>query len=781
MKLNDMKIGPRLGLGFGTVVLLVIALGGAGFWGISTITGGMKRVLEQEVKTTELATDIAVKVNELRRYEKDSFINIDSPEKVADYQKKWQEKQLKAANLLGALEKELTRADELQAVKTMREQMQGYEAGYAKVVGQVQQHRITTTQQANRAIEEYKDAIHRLEAESKSLAEKKKEATQREEQRLQQSTQRAEIVLAALLAAIILMSVAVSFVITRSITRPLAVGVALARRLAVGDLKVEIGETSRDETGELLAAMQEMARRIGALAADATLLAQAAAAGKLDVRADASKHEGEYYQIVAGVNATLDAVITPLNVAATYVERIAHGDVPAKITDNYQGDFNVLKNNINTCIDAVNLLIADANLLCADALEGKLATRADSQRHQGDFRKIIDGVNATLDAVTGPLSVAAECVRKVARGEIPPPITASYRGDFNEIKNDLNQLIDASGKITVAARTVASGDLGIELVPRSENDALMLALSAMVRKLRDVVTDVTEAANNVANGSQQLSSSSQQMSQGASEQAAAAEEASSSMEQMSSNIRQNADNALQTEKIAATSAVEAQDGGNAVGKTVAAMKEIAGTIGIIEEIARQTNLLALNAAIEAARAGEHGKGFAVVASEVRKLAERSQKAAGQISQLSASSVEVAEKAGIMLDGMVPKINKTADLVQEISAACREQDSGADQINRAIQQLDQVIQQNAAVAEEMASTAEELSSQAEQLQDAISFFSVGDQARSGKARGSSPQRSLPRKSAQKEPRGSNAKQLLASNGAGVDLALQEEALGEFERF
>ena len=195
------------------------------------------------------------------------------------------------------------------------------------------------------------------------------------------------------------------------------------------------------------------------------------------------------------------------------------------------------------------------------------------------------------------------------------------------------------------------------------------------------------------------------------------------MEQMTSNIRQNADNAMQTEKIAVKSADGARQGGKAVEETVHAMKEIANKISIIEEIARQTNLLALNAAIEAARAGEHGKGFAVVASEVRKLAERSQKAAAEISQLSASSVEVAERAGALLGQMVPDIQKTAELVQEINAASREQDLGAGQINKAIQQLDQVIQQNASASEEMSSTAEELSSQAEQLQSTIAFFRV----------------------------------------------------------
>ena len=275
------------------------------------------------------------------------------------------------------------------------------------------------------------------------------------------------------------------------------------------------------------------------------------------------------------------------------------------------------------------------------------------------------------------------------------------------------------------AQTIANGDLTKQL-DVDQNDEIGLlakALNAMLESLRGITRDVQAASDNVAAGSRELSSASQNMSQGSTEQAASIEETSASMEEMMSAIQQNADNAQETEKISSMVSKDAQESGRAVSEAMDAMKKIASKISIIEEIARQTNLLALNAAIEAARAGEHGKGFAVVAAEVRKLAERSQNAAREITELSTSSVDVAEKAGKMLAKLVPDIQKTAELVQEISASSLEQRTGAEQINKAIQQLDLVIQQNASASEEMASTSEELSSQAQMLQDTIAFFKV----------------------------------------------------------
>ncbi|WP_243544772.1 methyl-accepting chemotaxis protein [Pseudodesulfovibrio tunisiensis] len=329
------------------------------------------------------------------------------------------------------------------------------------------------------------------------------------------------------------------------------------------------------------------------------------------------------------------------------------------------------------------------------------------------------------------------------------------------------------------AEAMAGGDFSHELDVDQKDEIGMLAraLNEMVVRLRGVVSEVQGATENVAAGSEQLSSSSQALSQGATEQAASIEEVSSSMEEMASNINQNADNAKETEELAASAANEAKEGGKAVLQAVDAMKNIAEKISIIEEIARQTNLLALNAAIEAARAGEHGKGFAVVAAEVRKLAERSGQAAAEISELSVSSVDIADKAGQMLEKLVPDIQRTAELVQEITAASNEQNSGAEQINKAIQELDSVIQQNASASEEMASTSEELAGQSEMLQRTMSFFNINGHGMPGRGRSaSSPKVVASRTSAPKRAALPHSAPK-SDRGANIDMTSDDD----FERF
>ncbi len=508
-----------------------------------------------------------------------------------------------------------------------------------------------------------------------------------------------------------------------NIVNPLMVTADYVEKVSKGVIPPEITTVYKGQYNIIKVNLNAVVKMMSELLAETDIIIKAAADGTLDQRADASKFVGGWNKLVVGVNDTITNIVNPLMVTADYVEKVSKGVIPPEITTVYKGQYNIIKVNLNAVVKMMSELLAETDIIIKAAADGALDQRADASKFVGGWNKLVAGVNGTITNIVNPLMVTADYVEKISKGFSPPQITEIYKGQYNIIKNNLNSLIIAMNEITEVAEDIASGNLMVTAKERSDSDKLMRALSSMISKLTEVVENVQSAGNNVSSGSQELSSSSEQMSQGATEQAAAAEEASSSMEQMTSNIKQNAENAQQTEKIALKSAEDAKEGGKAVNETVQAMKEIASKINIIEEIARQTNLLALNAAIEAARAGEHGKGFAVVASEVRKLAERSQTSAAEISKLSASSVQVAEKAGKMLSMIVPDIQRTAELVQEITASSNEQNSGAGQINGAIQQLNQVIQQNASASEEMSSTAEELSSQAGQLQDTIAFFKV----------------------------------------------------------
>ncbi len=572
----------------------------------------------------------------------------------------------------------------------------------------------------------------------------------------------------ALLAwAIIITSLLVIGIIAAKLIAPIIEGIKFAERVANGDMsgKLEIART--DEIGDLARALNHMKDGIQDVLKEIGKIIEAIREGKLDFRGDASAFDGGWRELVLGVNQVIESFVTPINVTAEYIDQMTKGVIPETIAQEVKGDFNKTQNNLNRLIDAtretarvaeeiangnlavevrersaedrlmkaLNLMIANLssavqvaekiadgdlsvrvnvlsdkdilgksllqmvktiknivgsiNYLTDATLEGKLDVRGDVQRYGGEYSRIIHGVNAMLDAVVTPLKTTGEYVDRISKGRIPDLNKERYKGDFSEISNNLNSMIENLSRFAI---------------------------------------DVQKTAEQVAAGSEQLNTSAHQVSEGSSQQAGGVQEISSSMEEMSSMVNQNAENAQQTAQIAGKASQDAQKGSRAVNETVQAMKSISEKILVIEEIAGQTNMLALNAAIEAARAGKYGKGFAVVASEIRDLAKNTRNAAKDISILSSGNIEIAEKTIVLLEEMVSGIQKTAELIEDISASNTEQASGIHEVNLAIQQLDLTIQQNAASTEEMAATSQHFTFQAETLRKTASFFEISEKVK-----------------------------------------------------
>jgi len=468
----------------------------------------------------------------------------------------------------------------------------------------------------------------------------------------------------------------------------------------------------RSDHDELVPSMVLLMETLAALAADTVLLAKAAVEGKLATRADATKHEGDFRKVVEGVNQTLDAVIGPLNVAAEYVDRISKGDIPPKITDTYNGDFNELKNNLNNCVSNVSALVADANLLVKAAVEGKLATRADAAKHEGDFRKIVEGVNQTLDAVLEPINEAAQVIEKISRKDLTARVAGQYKGEHANIKDNINRMAeDLQRSMQQIGHNAAS------LAASSEQ------LTAISQQLAGNAEETATQANVVSAASEQVSKNVSVVASGS--------------EQMQASIREISKSANEAARVAKNAVNVAEATNHTITKLGDSSIEIGQVIKVITSIAQQTNLLALNATIEAARAGEAGKGFAVVANEVKELAKETAKATEEIGQ-KIEAIQGDTKGAVLAIGEISSvINQINDISNTIASAVEEQTVTTNEIGRNVTEAakgtNEIAQNNSGVADAARSTtagtidtekaAKALSQMAAQLQTLVSEFTV----------------------------------------------------------
>jgi methyl-accepting chemotaxis protein len=697
--LKNLKVGARLALGFGLMIILLVSIAALSVLRLNELSSAVHLLVNDRYVKVAQINDAINHVNIIARALRNMILWGGNLQEVSNEENRILTSRAATTEIINNLTVTIVTEEGRRRLATLDATRQQYFAGQNTIINLAKLGRDDSNAEATGLLlSSYRTQQANYIAAWESLREYQSNLAKADSEMAERTTNQAMMIIIGIGIAATIIALMLALLITRSIVNPLGQCMDAAIKLAKGETDIEFKIDGKDELSALQREMKTMTGIVQALVAEAAILTKAAVDGRLETRGKAANFKGGYHDIVAGVNSTLDAVIGPLNVAASYVDRISKGDIPPKITDTYNGDFNVLKNNLNVCIDAVGSLVADAGMLAQAAIEGRLQTRADAGKHLGDFRKIVEGVNKTLDLVIDPVNETIAILKRMAEGDLTPTMTGDYRGDFDVLKTALND-------------TLAS--------------------------INDLLGQVTMAVEQVTSGSQQVSQASQALSQGATEQASSLEEITSSITQIAGQTRQNTENAVQVNGLAKTARDDAEQGNIQMKDLVSAMsdinssaEEIRKIVKAIDDISFQINLLALNANVEAARAGKYGKGFAVVAEEVRNLAVRSAGSVQETTKMVDVAISnIAKGNGLVdvtakqLQSIVGGAAQVASLAEEVATAGKEQSQGLEQVTTGLNQIDQVTQSNTASAEESASAAEELSSQSQQLKAMLAKFKL----------------------------------------------------------
>ncbi|WP_414733654.1 methyl-accepting chemotaxis protein [Acetobacterium carbinolicum] len=528
-----------------------------------------------------------------------------------------------------------------------------------------------------------------------------------------------------------------------AVVEPIKEASSVLEAMARGDLTQDMQGDYKGEHALIKVSVNKTFESIKMLVSDTNSLVAAAVAGELEIRADTTKHQGEYAKIISGVNATLDAMAEPIQEASGVLEEMAQGNLEQGMAGNYTGEYAVIKDSVNKTFDSIKMLVGDTNSLVESAVAGDLNARADTFKHSGEYARIVAGVNATLDAMVAPIQEANTVLEEVANGSLKLRMAGEYQGEHSALKDSLNSTLDFLQGIVDEVSDILDQMANSNMVVSTTGDykgdfePIKTALNHIIASFNGILNDMNEAADQVSAGASQVSDGSQMLAQGSTEQAAAIQQLSSSIDEIADKTKDNAKRASEANMLSTTAQEKAQKGNDSMRQLQVSMDEInqaSGNISkiikVIDDIAFQTNILSLNAAVEAARAGQHGKGFAVVAEEVRSLAARSAEAAKETTALIEGSVRktedgtaIADETANALEEIVAEITKAAELVQEIAEASNDQATNITQINLGVDQVSQVVQGNTATAEQSAAASEELSSQSQLLKEMITRFKL----------------------------------------------------------